>query len=180
MASSVAFRGGDDLSLVGLSIFVAVTSLLYIRTFMVPMAFQMLNTRAVAAWVLLGKGVQRNPGGACASAHHRTGTGRAGIRHHPCNHTLGGACLLHLEELAPVRLFSPVFRFGPAWPDGVMNRPFRILRPCVSWVRPSPPSAWWPPPRSPLRVFKPTIEAGVEATVEPMPLRGSDTEGILP
>ena len=64
VASSVVFGVGHDLSLVGLSTFGVVASLLYIRTrtLLVPMAFHMLNNGAVAAWVLLVEGVQRNSG----------------------------------------------------------------------------------------------------------------------
>ena len=64
VASSVVFGVGHGLSLVGLSMFGVVASLLYIRTrtLLVPMAFHMLNNGAVAAWVLVVQGVQRVSG----------------------------------------------------------------------------------------------------------------------
>ncbi len=64
VASSVVFGVGHDLSLVGLSMFGVVASLLYIRTrtLLVPMAFHMLNNGAVTAWVLIVEGVQRISG----------------------------------------------------------------------------------------------------------------------
>ena len=64
VASSVVFGVGHDLSLVGLSTFGVVASLLYIRTrtLLVPMAFHMLNNGAVTAWVLIVEGVQRISG----------------------------------------------------------------------------------------------------------------------
>lgn len=64
VASSAVFGVGHDLSLVGLSMFGVVASLLYIRTrtLLVPMAYHMLNNGAVTAWVLIVEGVQRISG----------------------------------------------------------------------------------------------------------------------